>query len=74
MCDVQAALQDAVVAKQYISQNKEFQRQAKEWTKSYAVKPSSNDPRVRSCMDAYRLTNLVAGNLQSCWVLMQYHV
>lgn len=60
MCDVQAALQDAVVAKQYISQNKEFQRQAKDWTKSYAVKPSADDPRVRTRMDTYRPIGLVA--------------
>ena len=45
---MQAALQDAVVAKQYISQNKDFQRQAKQWTQSYAVKPSVNDSRVKA--------------------------
>ena len=73
MCDVQAALQDAVVAKQFISQNKQFQRQAKEWTQSYAVKPSINDPRVRGCVHAYRLTSLVS-DLQSCCLLMQCHV
>ena len=39
-------LQDAVVAKQYMQQNREFQRQAKEWTQTYAVKPSLTDPRV----------------------------
>lgn len=50
ICNARAALQDAVVAKQYMSQNKDFQRQAKEWTQSYAVKPSANDPRVSRCM------------------------
>lgn len=74
MCTVQAVLQDAVVAKQYMSQNKEFQRQAKQWTQSYAVKPSANDPQVRSCMHAYTVTSPVCSNLQSCCLLMQCHV
>ena len=39
-------LQDAVVAKQYMSKNKEFQRQAKDWTQTYAAKPSATDSRV----------------------------
>lgn len=48
-CNARAALQDAVVAKQYMRQNKEFQRQAKEWTQTYAVKPSTSDSRVSTC-------------------------
>jgi len=40
------AMQDAVVARQYIRQNKEFQQQAKEWTQTYAAKPSATDSRV----------------------------
>ena len=39
-------LQDAVVAKQYMSKNREFQRQAKDWTQTYAAKPSATDSRV----------------------------
>lgn len=41
-----ALVQDAVVAKQYMSKNKDFQQQAKEWTQTYAAKPSANDRRV----------------------------
>lgn len=43
--------QDAVVAKQYMRQNKEFQRQAKEWTQTYAARPSANDSRVQQLLD-----------------------
>ncbi|KAL3138484.1 hypothetical protein ABBQ32_006274 [Trebouxia sp. C0010 RCD-2024] len=43
--------QDAVVAKQYMRQNKDFQRQAKEWTQTYAVKPSASDSRVQQLVD-----------------------
>lgn len=43
--------QDAVVAKQYMSKNKDFQQQAKEWTQTYAAKPGANDPRVQQLVD-----------------------
>ena len=32
-----------------MQQNREFQRQAKEWTQTYAVRPGPNDPRVHHC-------------------------
>lgn len=43
--------QDAVVAKQYMSKNREFQRQAKDWTQTYAAKPSATDSRVQQLVD-----------------------